>query len=165
MSKPTKDEETPKPVAAEVDPDAVELSEADHARIRAKAKAQVAAERKKALEAKALEAALEEIRGKAGLVTGNPEEDRIVNITIDCGENSDGITVNGVKRFHGRTYEVPLHVARSLQEIMFRSQSHEHDISGKGRSEFYRRPRHVALTRRNQNAVEQQVARGTGAAA
>ena len=147
----------------EIDPDNIQLSAADLARIEAKAKAQIAAERKKALESQALTAALEKIRGKAGLITGNPEEDRLVTLTIDVGASADGILINGMKRFHGQTVEVPLHVARSLMEICYRTQIHEEEISGKGRMLF--KPRRVTLNRRNAGAVTARIAQGMGDAA
>lgn len=158
MTDETKKRPAPVIEPEEVDPDNVQLSEADLKRIEAKAKAQVTAERKKALEARALTSALEKIRGKAGMVTGNPEEDRLVTMTIDVGASADSITINGHKRFHGQTVEVPLHVARSLMEIMYRTQMHEEEIGGKVRALF--KPRRIALTRRNVAAVQARVAQG-----
>lgn len=131
-----------------VDPDSVELSDADKARIRAKVVKAIAADRKKALE-RQLEAQIEEeLRGKEGMLTGDPEEDRIVNVMIDVGENTDRIVVNGKAYFHGVSYELPIHMARSLQEIMFRSQMHEHGITDKPLSSFYQKPRHTVVSRR-----------------
>lgn len=150
--------EKAKPPAVEIDPDNVQLSEEDLAAIERKAKKQVADERKKALEAQALAAALEKIRGKAGFITGDPEKDRLVSITIDVGQSADGITINGRKYFHGQTFEVPLHVAETLREICYRTQMHEEEISGKSRSGF--KPRNIALNRRNAGAVQRRVAQG-----
>lgn len=159
----------PRPVkepapAAEVDPDDVQLSDEDMQRIRAKAKAQVAAERRKALETQALAAELEKLRGKAGMVTGDPEEDRLVHVTIDLGASADSITVNGVKYFQGRGYDLPVHMVRSMLEIMYRTQEHEHDISGKAKSDFYRKPHREVVSRNTAGAIQRRVEQGMGAA-
>lgn len=146
------------PPAAPVDPDNVTLSPEDLVRIRAKAAKMVAEERKRALEAQALEAALEEIRGKEGLVIGDPVEDEIVNITINladgaCGRSPNGnelngIRVNGREYQQGKTYPVQRHVARSLMEAMWRTWVHEHGITDKPWSDFYRKPRHTMVSAR-----------------
>lgn len=150
----------PRPAARapdEIDPDEIALSPEDLARIEAKAKAQVAAERKKALETKALTDAIERIRGKAGMLTGNPEEDRLVYLTIDC-PNSDAIKINGMGRFHGQTVKVPVHVARSIMEVMWRNQVHEHEITAKPRLQM--KKRRIAVSPTNAGNVQARVAQG-----
>lgn len=140
--------EAPKKPAEIVDPEAVELSAADHDRIRAKVLKRVAADRKKALEEQLEAKLLEEIQGKAGMLTGDPEEDRIVTLTVDLGQNADKIVINGRSYMHGVAYDVPLHMARSMMEIAYRTQLHEHSITDKPLSLFYAKPRHTVLTRR-----------------
>ena len=154
----TDETKRPPATAVEVDPDNVQLSEGDLARIQAKARKQVAAERKAALEEQALKAELEKIRGKAGLITGDPEKDRLVTLVIDVGQSADRIIINGRAYFHGHSYEVPLHVAETLREICHRTQMHEEEISGKTRLNF--KPRRIDLTRRNAGAVQARVAQG-----
>lgn len=135
-----------KPAAA--DPDNVVLSAERLAAIREKARAMVAKERLEALEKMELDRALEDIRGKAAMITGDPVEDEIVNITIDCGVGTDRIVINGRAFMQGVTYPVARHQARSLMEIMWRTALHEHSLTDKPLSEFYRKPRHTLLTRR-----------------
>lgn len=130
-----------------------ELSAADHDRIRAKARKMVAADRRKALEARALEVELEALRGKAGQMTGDPQEDEIVSITIHLAENAPWIKINGKKFEEGVTYPVPRHVARSLMDIMWRAEVHEHSITDKPLTEFYRKPRHTAIQGRRGSVV------------
>jgi hypothetical protein len=160
-----------KPVA--LDPDNVTLSAAKVAEIRAKAAQTVAEERLKALEKMEFDKALEEIRGKEGLRTGDPEEDRLVSITIDTGAGAvgrshnghelNGIRINGREFTNGKTYEVPIHQARSLMEIMYRTALHEHSLTDKPLSEFYRKPRHTLIQGRR-GAVHKIVNAPEGAA-
>ena len=138
----------PEKPAEAIDPDNVTLSADDLARIRLKAKEMVAADRKKALEAAALAQALADIRGAEGLLTGDPVEDEIVNLTIDIGVSSEDIKINGKSFKQGQTYPMPRHQARSLMDIMWQTAKHEHSITDKPLSEFYRKPRHTLLTRR-----------------
>ncbi len=146
-----------KPAEA-LDPDNITLSAERLAAIREKARAIVAKERLEALEKMELDKALEDIRGKEGMRTGDPEEDRIVDITIDTGQGAvgrshngtelNGIRINGREFTNGKPYPVPVHQARTLMEIMWRTALHEHNLTDKPLSEFYRRPRHTLLTRR-----------------
>lgn len=147
MTTPGKTAPAAKP-AEEIDLDAPLLSAEDIERIRAKARAQVAAERKKQAEAQLLAEELEKIRGKQGQLTGDPRLDELVNVMIDCGENTDRIVINGRPFFHGRQYTVPRHVAESLREIMWRTQMHEHSITEKPLSAFYQRPHNTAISRK-----------------
>ena len=135
-----------KPVA--LDPDNVTLSAERLKEIRAKAAQMVAEDRLKALEKMELDKALDEIRGKEGLRTGDPIEDELVNVTIDCGLSTDRILINGKAFVQGVTYTVPRHQARTLMEIMYRTALHEHSITDKPMSEFYRKPRHDMVSRR-----------------
>lgn len=146
MTPPDKKAAPEKPAA--LDPDNVALSAERLKEIRAKAAKIVAEERLKALEKMELDKALEEIRGKEGLRTGDPIEDEIVNLTIDLGVSAPDIKINGRAFVHGQTYPVPRHQARTLMEIMYRTALHEHHLTDKPLSEFYRKPRHTLLTRR-----------------
>ena len=134
--------------AEPLDPDNVKLSERRIKEIRAKAAQMVSEERLKALEAIELEKALEEIRGKAGLSTGDPVEDALVDITIDIGESTDRIVINGRAFMHGETYTVPRHQARSLMEIMWRTALHEHSITDKPLSALFQRKRQTVISAR-----------------
>jgi hypothetical protein len=140
---------SPEPEASPVaEPeDAPLLSEEEIEGIRQQARKIVARDRKKAAMDALLEKELEAIRGKEGMRTGDPIKDEIVNIMIDVGLSSDSITVNGKKYFHGEQATVPRHVAESLREIMWRTQMHEQDISGKPLATFYQRARHTEISR------------------
>jgi hypothetical protein len=142
------DKKAPPAVSNAADPDAPILSAEDIERIRAKARAQVAADRKKQAEAQLLAEELEKIRGKQGQLTGDPRLDELVNVMIDCGENTDRIVINGRPFFHGRQYMVPRHVADTLREIMWRTQLHEHSITDKPLSSFYQRARNTEVSNR-----------------
>lgn len=150
---------------AEVDPDNVTLSAERLAAIRAKAKKMVAEERLAALEKMELDRALEDIRGKAGMVTGDPVEDEIVNITIDLAVGAPDIKINGKAFVQGKTYPVPRHQARTLMEIMYRTALHEHNLTDKPMSEFYRKPRNTVLTRRGAVNAPRPPGEGTPAGA
>lgn len=140
---------------APLDPDNVTLSAERLKEIRAKAAQMVAEERLKALEKMELDKALEDIRGKAAMITGDPTEDRIVSITIDTGAGAvgrshnglelNGIRINGREFTNGKTYDVPVHQARTLMEIMWRTALHEHNLTDKPLSEFYRKPRRTLI--------------------
>src|SRR6185437_9268097 len=134
--------------AETIDPDDVQLTAEDMERIRAKARAKVSKERREALEAKALAKEIEALRGKEGLRTGNPEEDELVDLTIDCGDSADRIVINGRAYFVGQTYTVPKHMARSLMEIMHRTQLHEHSITDKPLADFFRKKRNTLVAGR-----------------
>lgn len=56
------------------------------------------------------------LRREEGLTSGITDEDKLVWITIDLPEWCDRIPVNGLAYFHGHSYQVPLHVYRSLSE-------------------------------------------------
>jgi hypothetical protein len=138
----------PKPPAEEIEIDDLQLSQEKLDAIKAQARKQIRAERIKALEARALEQALEELRGKEGQTTGNPAEDELVDITIDLGDSTDRMWINGKPFVQGHTYTVPRHVARTLRETMFRTQAHEHSITDKPLSDFLRKQHHTELSRK-----------------
>src|SRR5258708_39054762 len=85
-----------KPAQA-LDPDNITLSAERLAAIREKARAIVAKERLEALEKMELDRALEDIRGKEGMRTGDPEEDRIVDITSATGPGAVGRPHHGTE--------------------------------------------------------------------
>src|SRR5260221_11741679 len=119
-----------KPAAA-LDPDNITLSADRLAAIREKARAIVAKERLEALEKMELDKALEDIRGKEGMRTGDPEEDRIVDITIDTGQGAvgrshngtelNGIRINGREFTTGKPHPAPVPQAPPLMRSMRRT--------------------------------------------
>lgn len=150
--KPAQDQDDGSPLSAE-----------RMAEIHKKVEQKVAKERARAAEA-AYEARLEnEMRAQQNELTGDPEEDRLVNITIRVsdsatgmgsnGEGLHGIKLNGFVFNHGQTYQVPLHKARVLQDIAYRTEVAERMREDKPMSEFYRKPRATVVTGRNGQVV------------
>lgn len=77
-------------------------------------------------------------------------EDDMVNILIDTAIFANSITLDGKKYWHGATYTVPRHVARSLSDIMFRGKRHQAvDVKGEKLAEFYRSPRQTVINGRS----------------
>lgn len=98
--------------------------------------------------AKAVEDELiEKIRGKKGLVTGNPALDEPVEITLDLAEYTDHLKINGTIYMHLGTYTVPRHVANTLREMQSRSHNHQTELDGKGISEKMRKPHNTLIDR------------------
>lgn len=148
-----------KPIAAE-DNDGLSLSPDRMAEIRAKVEKKVAADRAKAVEAAYEAKLLAEMRAEQNELTGDPEEDRIVSITIrvsdsatgkstKTGEELHGIKLNGFVFNHGQTYKVPLHKARALNDIAYRTHVAEQMREDKPWTEFYRKPHDTAVSGRN----------------
>ena len=98
--------------------------------IRKEAEALEIADLKKNLKDKAL--ADERARLRSAI---DPTEE-MRSITVELAEFTDRITLDGRIYVHGQTYLVPKRVFDVLQECMFRTQQHEHEISGKARSQF-----------------------------
>lgn len=114
---------------------------------RAKAEKQLAAEAMKAEEKRLFEEELEAARREAGMMTGT-EDDELVNVLIDLPEPevTSCLIINFRTYYHGYTYTVPRHVARSMAEMMFRQKFYQqHAIDGKKLKEFYRRPHNTVL--------------------
>jgi hypothetical protein len=78
------------------------------------------------------EQTVEKIRGKAGLITGDPVKDELVEIYLDLYEGADHIMLSGIRYDHGRVHKVPRHVAATLQEIAARGHNHQTELDGKG---------------------------------
>jgi len=87
--------------------------------------------------------AYDEMRGKRGIRTGDPQKDELVEITMDLPEFTDRITINGFVYFHTKTYTVPRHIADSLRDIQWRAWLHDNEINGKGIADRGRLPRNT----------------------
>lgn len=98
-----------------------------------------------------IEAETQRLRNEEGLTTGIEDEDRIVDVTIDLPPWAPNIAVNfGTQPYWpGRTYQVPLHVARSLQEQMFRAWRHEDQLDGKSLQQKLMRKRETVINARS----------------
>lgn len=137
-----------KALATEGEGDDLRLTADRIAEIRADAQKKVRAEKTKQLEAAEMARAMEEIRGKEGQLTGDPDEDRIVSLTVRMADDAPGPTINGRKYEHGRTYEVPVHVARTLMDIAYRTEVSAQMITDKPLLAFYQRPRMTVISPR-----------------
>ena len=71
----------------------------------------------------------------------------LVDIEINLAPNAECLTVNGVQYWHGRTYKVDPGLARTLNEMSFRTWQHERSINGANENQ-YRRPLHHRLSGR-----------------
>lgn len=106
------------------------LNEKELQAIREEAQALEIAEIKKGLKEKAL--ADERARLRAAI---DPSEETR-SITIELAEFTDRIVIDGRIYIHGQTYMVPKRLYDVLLEAMYRTQQHEHEISGRSRNLF-----------------------------
>lgn len=115
-----------------------ELTEADREEIREEAIKKVAADARKLAREKLLREEIEKLRGREGQQVADPHENEMVRIRIDLAEYSDRILLNFPQNppfMHGRDYDVPRHVARTLLEIMART--HQQKAREDGKSDNY----------------------------
>lgn len=129
-----------------VDPNHPVLTVAEQIAALKSAELAVAAERKKQALASFEKKERERLSGKVGQLTGDPDKDEIVHVTIDLAEFTDRLVVNGVQYIHGQTYQVPRHVANSLREMCARTHAHQNELDGKGMAELHRRPQAPVLS-------------------
>lgn len=127
---------------APLDPSGV-LTDAEVLDIRAKARADIMADKKGKLKQDMLAAEKQRLLREEGLTTGNGHQDEILSITIDVAAYAPYININGQCYWHGRTYQVPRHVADTLRDQMFMTWKHQNQIDGKDANAFYA-AKHVA---------------------
>lgn len=132
--------------ADDMHPDHPLLTKAEVEEIRAKAKADIEAARKKSAKAQFLEVEKARLLTEEGMTTGIGPQDEMVNITIDLAEYSPAIVINMRAYFHGQTYTVPRHMAETMREIMQRTHLHQNEIDGKSRTHFYQQARATELS-------------------
>jgi hypothetical protein len=73
-------------------------------------------------------------------------EEAIVQVTVDLPEFSNCLMIDGVRYFHGYTYEVPHPRRMVMLEQMQRAYIHQHEIdTGKSRYTMYRRPQNITI--------------------
>lgn len=128
-----------------IDPNHPILTVQEQREAMAKGRARVTAEDRKAAMKAFEDQAVEMIRGKKGLTTGDPVKDELVSISLDLAEHSNAIVLNGNAYWHGQTYEVPRHVADTIREIQSRGWNHQLELDGKGLSERYRAPHNTVF--------------------
>lgn len=110
------------------------LTNAEFKAAQAKAHKKIDAEKRAAAMKAVEEQTLEAVRGKAGLITGDPGKDELIEIYLDLYEGSDHVMLSGVRYDHGRVHTVPRHVADTLREIASRGHNHQNELDGKGLS-------------------------------
>lgn len=111
--------------------------------IRAKARAEIMADKKGKLKQDILAQEKLRLQREEGLTTGNGHQDQIMSLTIDLAPYAPYININGQCYYHGRTYQVPRHVADTLRDQMFMTWKHQNQIDGKDAAQFYA-AKHVA---------------------
>lgn len=121
---------------AMLDPEGL-LTDAEIRDIRAKARADIMADKRTQLKSRLIEREKQRLKVEEGLTTGNSHQDEMVNITIDLPTFAPYINVNSTAYWHGRTYPVSRHVADSLRDQMHMSWKHQNQIDGKSLTDFY----------------------------
>lgn len=76
--------------------------------------------------------------------TSVEEPEDLVQITMNLAPSAEAITINGQAYWHGKTYKVPLALARDLNAAMGNTWKHEAQIHGESENQ-YRRPTHRRL--------------------
>lgn len=128
---------------AEPDGDAPLLTEAEIQAIRAEARAEIMADKRGKLKQELKAQEKQRLRNEEGLTTGNSHQDEMVSISIDLAPYAPYVNINGQCYHHGRTYQVPRHVADTLRDQMFQTWKHQNQIDGKDAQQFYA-AKHIA---------------------
>jgi len=71
-------------------------------------------------------------------------DEQLEYIMLDLAGHSEYIMLDGVRYFHGTTYEVTRSVGATMREIIARGWQHEQEIGGANR-DLYRRPLELRL--------------------
>lgn len=117
----------------------VTLTAEEVATIRATAEREVDAELRAKAKKELLSTLKEGARQRRGLGTADPMVDVTLDLAPFCQVRGIGqIVINGFPYYHGRTYNVPLSLARTLVEIQARGWDHQSEVDGKSRT-FYRK--------------------------
>lgn len=133
------------PAKAEPHPDDPEvlLTPAQIEEIKKQARAEIMADKRGKAKQELLAAEKLRLQRDEGLTTGNRHADEILSITIDLAPYAPYININSQCYYHGRTYQVPRHVADTLRDQMFQTWKHQNQIDGKDAAQFYSQ-KHVA---------------------
>jgi len=107
------------------------LSNEEVLEARAKARSKIDAERRKAAMREVEERETHRLKTEEGLTSGITGEDELVNFSVNLPSWAPWIAVNGEPYWHGHTYPVPRHVARSLAEQSQRSWWADDQTEGK----------------------------------
>lgn len=122
------------------------LSAKEVADAKARARAKIEADAKKAAIKRIEEDETQRLRTEEGLVTGDSAKDEMVSLTLDLAEHSANIVINGRPYWHGHPYTVPRHVADSLREMQARGWRHQDEVDGKDLAQHYQRARATVVS-------------------
>jgi hypothetical protein len=122
------------------------LSNEDVLAIRALARKELDAERRKNAKAALLEQEKKRLQQEEGLVTADGVRNEMVRITLDLAEHQPFLAVNNTVYYPGFPYKVPRHVADQLREMQSRGWNHQNEVEGKGMRERFRRPYNTGLS-------------------
>lgn len=127
------------------------LSNEDVLKARAKARARIDEDRRAAAMADIEAREVSRLRREEGLTSGIGVMDEIVNVTIDLPPFADRISINGPLGYHywhGKSYDVPRHVANDLSWQMMTMRRHEDQTEGRSLVQTYQRKRDTSINAR-----------------
>lgn len=122
------------------------LSNEEVLAVRALARKELDAERRKNAKVALLEQEKRRLQQEEGLVTADGVRNEMVRITLDLAEHQPFLAVNNTVYYPGFPYKVPRHVADQLREMQSRGWAHQNEIEGKGMRERFRRPYNTGLS-------------------
>lgn len=125
------------------------LSNADVLKAREKARTRVDADRHAAAMKAIEDTEVERLRVEEGLTTGITDEDRIVSFTVDLPAYAANILINRRPYWHGHSYDVPIHLARTLADEQFKAWRHDDQIDGKSITQMYAQKRNTMINARS----------------
>lgn len=138
--------DAPKELEAGIDPNHPVLTVDEQRKALQKAREAVQAERKAQAIADLQNREEDRLRGGVGQMTGDPNRDEIVHVTLNLAEHSDRIALNGRQYFHNGTYQVPRHVADTLRDIQAHGWNQQAEIEGKNLANRTLRPQAPVLS-------------------
>jgi hypothetical protein len=129
------------------------LSNEEVLKARANARKKLDAERHAAAMRAVEEQELERLRVEEGMTTGVEADDAIVSFTVDLPTYADRITLSGRPYYHGRRYDVPLHVARTLADEQFKAWRHDEQMEGKSIHQKFTKKHNTMINARSGSIV------------
>jgi hypothetical protein len=112
----------------------IELTDEEKAEIEAEAKRQITSDLRKRLKKAYLEEILDAHKKEQ-----DPDSNIYEDLLIDLPGHADRIVLDGTVFFHGLSYSMNAHQARTVRDIMWNAWKHEAEI-GKANDKFYRQP-------------------------
>lgn len=122
------------------------LTPEEIAKAKLKARANVDSKKKADALAALIAEETQRIHAEENSITGKPDMDELVWITIDIPEYGDRLSIDGVQYLLGQTYKVKRHVANSMRESMHRMWDHQAITDGKSVNK-YRKPTQLHIAK------------------